>query len=147
MESCKVRDAEPSEQRELTRLVVRATQHAGYDEAFDAAADLLSRVGESSRLVKRCPSLSPTMPLIVLRHGRPGYLGAGASAVTEGAWVRLQHHLAGQSLAGRLRAVPRSGHLIAVEQPEAVVQAIDDLLIEAATPAQNRSRRTCAPRR
>jgi GNAT superfamily N-acetyltransferase len=29
-----IRDAKPDEQRELTRLVVRATLHAGYDEAF-----------------------------------------------------------------------------------------------------------------
>jgi GNAT superfamily N-acetyltransferase len=29
-----VREAKPEEQRELTRLCVRATMHAGYDEAF-----------------------------------------------------------------------------------------------------------------
>jgi GNAT superfamily N-acetyltransferase len=29
-----IRDAKPEEQRELTRLIVRATLHAGFDEAF-----------------------------------------------------------------------------------------------------------------
>jgi hypothetical protein len=29
-----VREANPEEQRELTHLVVRATMHAGHDEAF-----------------------------------------------------------------------------------------------------------------
>ena len=49
MESYKVRNAEANEQRELTRLVVRATLHAGYDEAF------IDRV---------MPALTVTLPLI-----------------------------------------------------------------------------------
>ena len=43
MESFKVRAAEPSEQRELTRLCVRATLHAGHDQAFiDRAMPVLT---------------------------------------------------------------------------------------------------------
>ena len=34
MDVCTVREAKPEEQRELTRLCVRAAMHAGYDEAF-----------------------------------------------------------------------------------------------------------------
>ena len=34
MQSYFVRDAKAEEQRELTRLCVRATMQAGYDEAF-----------------------------------------------------------------------------------------------------------------
>ena len=34
MQVYSVRNARPDEQRELTRLCVRATMHAGYDEAF-----------------------------------------------------------------------------------------------------------------
>jgi len=32
-----VRDAKPEEQRELTRLVVSATMHAGHDGSYDIA--------------------------------------------------------------------------------------------------------------
>jgi pimeloyl-ACP methyl ester carboxylesterase len=114
-----------------------------WPEVFEAATDMLSGLPESARLVKRSPPLSPTMPLIVLRHGRPGDLaGLAASAdeqaIAEPTWIGLQMHLASQSNAGRIRVVPRSGHLIATEHPEAVVQAIDDMLIESALPAAQR---------
>lgn len=48
-ETCSVRNARPDEQRQLTRLCVRATLHAGYDEAF------IDRV---------MPGLTITLPLI-----------------------------------------------------------------------------------
>ncbi len=44
-----VRRAKPEEQRELTRLAVRATMHAGYDEAY---------------IDRTMPSLTITLPLI-----------------------------------------------------------------------------------
>jgi hypothetical protein len=44
-----VRQARPEEQRELTRLAVRATMHAGYDEAY---------------IDRTMPSLTITLPLI-----------------------------------------------------------------------------------
>lgn len=44
-----VRDAGPEEQRELTRLCVRATMHAGHDEAF---------------IDRTMPALTITLPLI-----------------------------------------------------------------------------------
>ena len=34
MQLYSIREARPDEQRELTRLCVRATLHVGYDEAF-----------------------------------------------------------------------------------------------------------------
>jgi GNAT superfamily N-acetyltransferase len=49
MQVYSVRDARPDEQRELTRLCVRATMQAGYDEAF------IDRV---------MPGLTVTLPLI-----------------------------------------------------------------------------------
>jgi GNAT superfamily N-acetyltransferase len=51
MEPCRIRNAEPIEQRELTRLVVRATRHAGYDEAF---------------IDRAMPALTVTLPLITV---------------------------------------------------------------------------------
>ena len=44
-----VREAKPEEQRELTRLCVRATMHAGHDEAF---------------IDRAMPGLTITLPLI-----------------------------------------------------------------------------------
>ena len=44
-----VREARPEEQRELTRLCVRATMHSGYDEEF---------------IDRSMPSLTVTLPLI-----------------------------------------------------------------------------------
>ncbi|HEY2530613.1 MAG TPA: GNAT family N-acetyltransferase [Xanthobacteraceae bacterium] len=49
MEAFSVRNAKPEEQRDLTRLCVRATMHVGYDEAF------IDRV---------MPGLTITLPLI-----------------------------------------------------------------------------------
>jgi hypothetical protein len=46
---CNRPDAKPEEQRELTRLCVRATMHAGYDEAF------IDRV---------MPGLTITLPMV-----------------------------------------------------------------------------------
>jgi GNAT superfamily N-acetyltransferase len=45
-----VRDARPDDQRDLTRLCVRATMQAGYDEAF---------------IDRTMPALTITMPLII----------------------------------------------------------------------------------
>jgi GNAT superfamily N-acetyltransferase len=49
VEAYSVRNAKPEEQRDLTRLCVRATMHTGYDEAF------IDRV---------MPGLTITLPLI-----------------------------------------------------------------------------------
>jgi len=49
LEDYSVRNAKPEEQRQLTRLCVRATMHAGYDDAF------VDRV---------MPGLTMTIPLI-----------------------------------------------------------------------------------
>jgi hypothetical protein len=49
MEIYSVRDAKLDEQRELTRLCVRATMQAGYDEAL---------------IDRAMPGLSVTLPLI-----------------------------------------------------------------------------------
>jgi GNAT superfamily N-acetyltransferase len=49
MQPCSIRIAKVEEQRELTRLCVRATMHAGYDDAF------IDRV---------MPGLTITLPLI-----------------------------------------------------------------------------------
>ncbi|MCP3394549.1 GNAT family N-acetyltransferase [Bradyrhizobium sp. CCGB12] len=49
MDDYSVRKAKPEEQRELTRLAVRATMHAGHDEAF---------------IDRTIPALAVTVPMI-----------------------------------------------------------------------------------
>jgi hypothetical protein len=62
MQVYSVRDAKPDEQRELTRLCVRATMQAGYDEAFiDRAMPGLTVTlppGAASRSPNRSPAKS-----------------------------------------------------------------------------------------
>ena len=73
MQPYSVREAKPDEQRELTRLFVRATLHAGYDDAF------IERV---------MPALTITLPLItagavqVVEQDSGGIVGAVAVTPT-----------------------------------------------------------------
>ena len=57
-----VRQAKPEEQRELTRLCVRATMHAGHDEAF---------------IDRTMPALTITVPLIAANCVQVAEDGAG----------------------------------------------------------------------
>ncbi len=124
-----------------------------WPEVFDATSDLLSGLPEAARAVRRTPPLSKRMPMIVLRHGRPGdFFGVGLTsaeqAAAEPAWQELQHNVSAQSVAGRLRVVPHSGHSILKEEPRAVVEAIDDILeFTPATRATPPVRLRCASKR
>jgi GNAT superfamily N-acetyltransferase len=65
-----VRQAKPEEQRELTRLSVRATMHAGYDEAF---------------IDRSMPSLTITLPMISANYVQVAQ--DGSSEVVGVVWV------------------------------------------------------------
>ena len=75
MEIYSVREAKPEEQRELTRLCVRATMRAGYDEAF---------------IDRSMPSLTITLPLISGDFVRVAQDGSGevtgVACVTPKSW-------------------------------------------------------------
>jgi GNAT superfamily N-acetyltransferase len=83
-EAFTLRDAEKHEQRELTRLCVRATLRAGYDEAF------IDRV---------MPSLTITLPLIsggcvqVAERRSGGIAGVVAATTTGLVGIGLLHGL------------------------------------------------------
>ena len=70
----------------------------------------------------------PDTPVVVLSRGpRPG----DASLETErldGAWLDLQHHLAGSMNNGALQVVDDSGHHIHLDRPKQVVAAIRALV-------------------
>jgi GNAT superfamily N-acetyltransferase len=63
MDVYSVREAKPEEQRELTRLCVRATMHAGHDEAF---------------IDRTMPALTITVPLISANCVQVAQDGTGA---------------------------------------------------------------------
>lgn len=80
------------------------------------------------------------LPLIVIRHGKPFPRTArdGSDSQTNrmteeqwAAWDRIwrgfQEDLAKRSTQGQLRLAEQSGHMIPLDQPEVIVQAIRDL--------------------
>jgi pimeloyl-ACP methyl ester carboxylesterase len=68
------------------------------------------------------------MPLIVLTQGRQS--GAAAPGVL-GGWAALQRRFAERSRRGRHVLVPDSGHGIPVEAPDAVVDAVREIVAAA----------------
>ena len=68
------------------------------------------------------------LPLVVLTHGIPGGATVGASpeqaAELEAAWQSLQVQLSGLSSRGILITAEHSGHNIALDQPDVVLDAI-----------------------
>ena len=70
------------------------------------------------------------MPLVVLSHSVPFPFMSGKP---EEIWQRLQAQTAGLSTRGRLEAVSGAGHNVMVDRPDAVVQAIRDVVEAART--------------
>lgn len=68
------------------------------------------------------------MPLIVLTQGRQSSPSSAAPDILEG-WVDLQRRLARRSRRGRHVLVSDSGHAIPEEAPEAVVGAVNDIVM------------------
>ena len=69
-------------------------------------------------------------PLIVIRHGKPmfGSLSLQAAEEMEQKWQAYQEEIAGKSSAGRIMVAEASGHGIQVEQPDIIVEAVQQLL-------------------
>lgn len=68
------------------------------------------------------------MPLIVLTQGDRSSPSAAAPDVLDG-WIDLQRRLAERSRRGRQIVVPNSGHGIPVEAPEAVIDAVREIVM------------------
>lgn len=73
-----------------------------------------------------------SVPVIVLRHGKapprpPQFTEALYKAYDE-AWTVFQEDLAKRSPRGELRVAEQSGHMIQLDQPELVIQAIRDVM-------------------
>jgi pimeloyl-ACP methyl ester carboxylesterase len=70
------------------------------------------------------------LPLIVLTHEGETPL-VGEEAAQYAIWVALHRSLATESSQGRQVVVPKSGHFIAVDQPDRVIDAIREVLERA----------------
>lgn len=99
--------------------------------SYDAILDLANGVTNSDTQVRAAPLPQP-MPIVVLTHGKADtdlYAGLPAQRWTEAEaiWQRLQADLATR-LGGALIVADKSGHAIALEQPEAVIQAVGQVI-------------------
>ena len=68
------------------------------------------------------------MPLIVLTQGDRSGPSSAAPDVLDG-WIALQRRLAERSRRGRQIVVPNSGHGIPIEAPEAVIDAVREIVM------------------
>lgn len=77
------------------------------------------------------------LPLVVLRHGReqPPMGGPELAQLLEETFRRLQAEMAGLSSRGRLLVAADSGHLIHLEEPHLVADAVRAALAQAAPAA------------
>ena len=103
--------------------------------AIGAIASIVRAAPETQREFASAPALPPDIPLVVLSASDPnrrtlGGLG-GAAAALRARRVPTHQALARRSTRGTWQMVPNSEHLIAVSQPDVVIDTIlmmlDDL--------------------
>lgn len=118
-------DALPPDVREQVLVV---GYRLPYWRAFRAEAAAQPASLETGRAARPLPDV----PLIVIARGQPGELGpgvpAGVSDAAETAWRTLQEELAALTPGGELIVAEESGHLIPVEQPQIVIDAIRQIV-------------------
>lgn len=70
------------------------------------------------------------VPLIVIRHGREGMFGLAPvrEQIAEARWRAAQKELAQMSTDARLEVAATSGHGIPLEEPDVIVDAIEELV-------------------
>jgi pimeloyl-ACP methyl ester carboxylesterase len=114
-----------------------AEEHAAYlavegqPRCFDA---LLAEEVATEQREAQVREVEPLgdLPLVVLTHGRSSPASGGASAEqaaeAEEVWQSLQKELATLSSQGTLVQATESGHNIALDQPELVLEAIESML-------------------
>ena len=103
----------------LTASVLRKT--------FESAASEAAALADSVAIVRAAPPLKD-VPLVVLSHGVPdmftGIMGEQDVEAAERIWQRMQANVALLSPQGTLIVAEKSGHKIHLDQPEAVIAAI-----------------------
>jgi pimeloyl-ACP methyl ester carboxylesterase len=93
---------------------------------FEANLAEFEAITQSDAQVKAAGNLGD-IPLAIIRHGIPSLfesMGPADAANAEALWQELQAQLAALSSQSQLTVADRSGHLIQLEQPSAVVEAV-----------------------
>jgi pimeloyl-ACP methyl ester carboxylesterase len=85
-------------------------------------------IDTSDKQVEAIHSLGD-LPLIVIRHGKPmfGSMPPAEASEIEQQWQAFQEEITRQSTQGRLVVAVNSGHLIQLEQPTLIVEAVQRL--------------------
>ena len=97
---------------------------------FDANRNEALVIAQSDEQVKRVGSLN-NMPLAVIRHGVPDLfasLSPQESEQAESVWQESQERIARSSTIGQTIVAEESGHFIPIEQPEIVIDTIQEIL-------------------
>jgi pimeloyl-ACP methyl ester carboxylesterase len=123
----------PEAIRKLPPEAQRAVRTMGFRPATLAAiASEFGALEESAREVREQAGRLGDLPLVVLRHGRPGPTAPGVSpalaASIEQTASAVQDELAALSTRGRVITATQSGHDVHIDQPALVVDAIRDVV-------------------
>ncbi len=99
---------------------------AKFTQAMDAEAQAIDA---SDAEVAEVGSLGD-LPLIVIRHGKPMFssLPPAERDAMEQQWTVFQEEIARQSTAGKVIVAENSGHLMQLEQPQVIVEAVKQVL-------------------
>jgi pimeloyl-ACP methyl ester carboxylesterase len=95
---------------------------------FGGKADVLNADDISERQIQMRPL--GNLPLIVIPHGREGMFGLAPDRerVAEMRWQEMQWQLTKQSTDAKFEVAEMSGHGVPLEQPDIVVEAIQELV-------------------
>ncbi len=95
---------------------------------WHASSDEAHAIDTSDEQVAAIQSMGD-MPLIVLRHGKPmfGSLPPAEAAQIEAQWQAFQEEIAAKSSKSQIMIATSSGHIIQVEQPALIVDAVRQL--------------------
>lgn len=97
------------------------------ERAFHAARAEISALDESSMQLQKNSAL-PIVPLIVISRGKPEWYGDVSQQQRENTWIDLQQDLSHLSPISTHMFAHQSGHAIPHEQPEIIIEAIEQIV-------------------
>lgn len=111
-----------------THNMSHADKHAMLRErAYHAASAEISSLGDSAAQVKQLDALSP-IPLVIVSRGKPEWFGDAVQQAREKTWNGMQQELFLLSPLSRHVFAHQSGHDIPFEQPEIIIEAINEIV-------------------
>lgn len=114
-----------------TENLSHADKHAMLRErAYHAASAEISSLGNSAAQVKQLDGFPP-IPLAVVSRGKPEWFGDEVQRAREKTWNGMQQELFLLSPLSRHVFAHQSGHDIPYEQPDIIIEAINDIVTES----------------